>query len=155
MPESPRVLSIFVGAGAGAPMAEVREVRAEPGKGLDGDRYFDKSGTYSKTPGSGREVTLIEAEALEAAARDEKVEMAAALTRRNLLVRGVYLNHLVDREFTVGGARLRGTRLCEPCDYLEKLTGVAGVKKALHHRGGLRCEIVEGGLIKTGDPVTV
>jgi MOSC domain-containing protein YiiM len=151
----PSVVSIFIAPTAAGPMVEVAEVRAEPGRGLEGDRYFSKAGTYSRTAGSGREVTLVEAEALEAAAREYELDLPPALTRRNLLTRGVYLNHLVGREFSVGSVRLVGTRLCEPCEHMEELAGTRGARKALVHRGGLRCDIVAGGVIRRGDRVAV
>ena len=46
--------------------------------------------------------------------------------------------------------RLLGTRLCEPCAYLEGLTQ-KGVLAGLIHRGGLRADIVAGGTIRVGD----
>jgi MOSC domain-containing protein YiiM len=73
-------------------------------------------------------------------------------SRRNLLTRGVPLNHLIGREFTVGEVVLRGIRLCEPCDHLEGLT-VKGIKDGLHHRGGLRAEILHGGTLQPGDAI--
>jgi len=66
---------------------------------------------------------------------------------------GMALNHLVGREFVIGGVRLRGLRLCEPCSHLEKLTGKQMIK-ALRHRGGLRAEILNDGMIKVGDIIT-
>jgi MOSC domain-containing protein YiiM len=123
------------------------------GKGLSGDRYYEGSGTYSTHPGSGREVTLIESEALEALKRDYGVDIDRAQARRNIVTRAVALNHLVGREFTVGGTRLYGTRLCDPCAHLESLS-VRGALRGLVHRGGLRAEVVSGGMIRVGDPVT-
>lgn len=79
-------------------------LRAVPGKGSEGDRYFLELGTYSDRPGPRREVTLIEIEALEAASRDYGVSLLPGESRRNIVTRGVYLNHLVDREFRVGAA---------------------------------------------------
>jgi len=73
--------------------------------------------------------------------------------RRNVVTRGVPLNHLVGREFQIGAVRLRGTRLCEPCAYLEGLT-LPGVLAGLIHRGGLRAEIVTGGTIRVEDAIT-
>ena len=70
--------------------------------------------------------------------------------RRNLVTRGVPLNHLVGREFQVGEVVFRGIRLCEPCGHLESLT-IKGVKDGLCHRGGLRAQIVRGGIIRAGD----
>jgi len=58
----------------------------------------------------------------------------------------------VDREFWVGEVRLRGTRLCEPCKYLDGLTQ-SGVMGGLIHRGGLRARILNDGVIRVGDAV--
>jgi MOSC domain-containing protein YiiM len=148
------VLSLHIAAAAGTAMNEVAEVLAVAGRGLAGDRYCTSSGTYSHYPGSGREVTLIEVEALDALARDYAVHLAPALTRRNIVCRGVALNHLVGRKFAVGAALLSGARLCEPCMHLENLT-VKGTARGLIHRGGLRAEIIVGGVIRVGDAIVV
>ena len=95
---------------------------------------------------------LIESEALAAAASDYRLELPPNETRRNLLTRGVPLNHLVSREFLVGPVRLRGLRLCEPCKHLEKLTR-PGVREALVHRGGLRAQVLTGGTLRIGDVI--
>ena len=130
------------------------ESSAVAGKGLEGDRYFRKTGTYSKKDGPDRQVTLVEAEAVEAAPHDYDLPLESRLTRRNLVTKGVALNHLVGREFTVGEVRLRGVRLCEPCGHMEKLS-VPGAREALVHRGGLRAEILSGGVVRVGDPIDV
>ena len=147
------VIAIFVSPEGGKPLREIAETRALPGRGLAGDRYFDKKGTYSNRPGSGREVTLIESEALLAAKGDYAIDFAPGSHRRNLVTCGVALNHLVGKEFTVGAARLRGTRLCEPCTYLGELLNEPRSRLALVHRGGLRCDVVSEGIIKTGDAI--
>jgi len=136
-------------------------VRAFPGRGLEADRYFAGTGFYSKTSSyGGREVTLIEIEAVEALfggvlnASGERagIKLAAAETRRNIATSGVPLNHLIDREFRVGAVLMRGTRLCEPCKHLEDLTQ-RGVMSGLIHRGGLRARILNEGVIHVGDAV--
>jgi len=146
-----KIVAIHIVAEKGQLPVAVPAVNAIAGKGLEGDRYFRKRGTFSETPGSGREVTLIEAEALEGLAHEYGIELSAAESRRNLLTRGVALNHLVGRTFKAGGVTLRGTRLCEPCKHLEKLAGKPGTLKGLIHRGGLRAEIMADGVIRTGD----
>jgi len=135
-------------------MESVTSVQAVIGKGLDRDRYFNKLGTYSNEPGSGRDLTFIEIEAIEALRRDYQIELEPSQFRRNVVTRGVALNHLVNRQFRVGNVTLRGTRLCEPCSHLEKLTR-KGVMRGLIHRGGLRAEVVTGGIIRAGDPIVV
>jgi MOSC domain-containing protein YiiM len=147
-----KLVSIHVGR-ATKDLQSVAEARVVPGKGIEGDRYFDGSGTWSHHPGNGREVTLIEVEALEAIAQESKIELRLGDSRRNLVTRGVPLNHLVGREFRVGEVRLKGMRLCEPCEHLEGLTQ-KGVKGALAHRGGLRAEAISAGTIRAGDTIT-
>jgi MOSC domain-containing protein YiiM len=147
-----KVSGIFIGPVKGKPMVGVDDVHAVPGRGLDGDRYSAKEGTFSKKDDPSREVTLIEQEALDAARTSYDVEVDPSETRRNILTEGVPLNHLVDREFTVGDVRLRGLRLCEPCGHLERLTGKS-VREPLIHRGGLRAQILTDGVIRVGDAV--
>jgi len=147
-------ISLHVGTSGGEPMARVDRARAVAGGGLAGDRFFQGAGGTSKQKGADREVTLIEAEAIEAVGREGKVTLDAEESRRNIVTRGVALNHLVGREFRVGTASLRGIRLCEPCKHLESVTR-PGVLMALLHRGGLRAQVLEGGEVRVGDPVEV
>lgn len=149
---SGEVVSIHLATEAEGEMVAVDHVEAVAGKGLVGDRYFAGNGTYSDRPGPDRQVTLIEAEALDGLMRETQIELPPGASRRNITTRGVALNHLIDREFAVGDTRLRGLRLCEPCAHLEKVTGL-DVRPGLVHRGGLRCEIVAGGEIRVGDSI--
>src|SRR5712692_8868135 len=148
------VVSIYIAATGAGPMNSVASAQAVIGRGLEGDRYFNKLGTYSNEPGSGRDLTFIEIEAIEALRRDYQIELEPSQFRRNVITRGVALNHLVNRQFKVGNVTLRGTRLCEPCSHLEKLT-CKGVMRGLIHRGGLRAEVVTSGIIRAGDPIVV
>jgi MOSC domain-containing protein YiiM len=150
--EAGSVAAICIAPTARAPMTSVSEVRAVAGKGLDGDRYSAGTGTYSTHPGTGREVTLIELEAVEALHRDYSVALPPTAARRNIVTRGVALNHLVGRRFRVGEVMLAGVRLCEPCNHLESLTHL-GVRSGLVHRGGLRAEILSDGFIRVGDVI--
>ena len=149
------MFSIHIAPAGSAPIVFVAEIQAIAGKGLEGDRYFRKTGSYSKTPGSGREVTLIEAEAIEALKREYQIDIDAAQARRNIVTRGVALNHLIDREFALGSggiAALDKTMLiC--ASHLEKLT-VKGTLRGLIHRGGLRADIVRGGIIRVADVIS-
>jgi MOSC domain-containing protein YiiM len=132
----------------------VGEVRAEAGRGLAGNRYYRRGEEDASKRGPDREITLIEIEALDALRREDEIALAPGETRRNVVTRGVPLNHLVGREFQVGEATLFGIRLCEPCSHLESLTQL-GVMKGLIHRGGLRAQILTDGVIKVGDHVAL
>lgn len=137
--------SINITSDTGEDMRSVNEVRALAGKGLEGDRYFE----HTKPDG---QVTLIEAEAIEALAQESNVELKPGDARRNIVTRGVALNHLVEQEFRVGEVTLRGIRLCEPCAHLAGLTDQK-VLPGLVHRGGLRAQILNDGVIRVGDSV--
>ncbi|MFN2421894.1 MAG: MOSC domain-containing protein [Gemmatimonadota bacterium] len=152
---SPRVAAIHIAPDAGTLPQSVVSVRAVAGKGLEGDRYYQRIGTFSKKDRPAREVTLIEAEALEALAQDYGLELPPGATRRNITTEGVALNHLVGRTFQVGEATLRGIQLCEPCSHMERLTGREGVKRGLVHRGGLNAEVMTDGTIRVGDRIMV
>jgi len=142
------VESINIAPSANAPMVSVEEANAVPGKGLQGDRYFLRQGTFYK-PQPDRELTLIEAEAIEAFRADAKVDFGLGDSRRNVVTRGVPLNHLVGKEFWLGDVKVRGLKLCEPCSHLQKLT-TDKVLPGLVHRGGLRAQILTECVIRVG-----
>lgn len=151
------VVSIHISPEATQSMLSVNEARAVPGKGLEGDRYFKQVGTYSNKPAPGglppaRELTLIEIETIEALKRESGIEIAAGDVRRNIVTRDVPLNHFMNREFRVGEIKLRGIRLCEPCDHVQRLTGKE-ILQPLVHRGGIRAEILTDGVIRVGDTI--
>ncbi|GAB7093000.1 MOSC domain-containing protein [Halolamina litorea] len=148
------VEAVHIAGEAGAPPEQREAVEAVVGKGLQGDRYFENEGTFSSDDEDRkRDLTLIEAEAVEQAELKYGVEFESGAHRRNLTVRGIGLNRLLGERFRVGDAVVEGTELCEPCTYLERKLEEKGVQEAMVHRGGLRCAIVEGGEIAVGDDV--
>jgi MOSC domain-containing protein YiiM len=144
------VEAIFIGPVESGPLGEVPEVSAVAGRGLEGDRNYREN----PPPGeeSGRDLTLIEAEALEALAAENGIVLGAGESRRQVQTRGIPLNPLVGKRFLVGEVECLGIELCEPCAHLQSLTQ-AGVIRGLAHRGGLRADIIAGGTIRRGDPV--
>jgi len=128
-----------------APMRTHQRATAVAGRGLEGDRYADGTGTFSNASGRGHDLTLVEAEALPDG-------LAPAEARRNVVVRGIALDDLIGRRFRVGEVECLGQRRCEPCAHLERLTH-PGVLRALAHRGGLRADVLAGGELRVGDPV--
>jgi MOSC domain-containing protein YiiM len=145
------VQAIHVADEAAGPVRAVPRRRRMPA-GPGGDRYTRGEGTFSD-PDKEYELTLIEAEVIEAAA-EYGMRLAPGESRRNITTRGIRLNDLVGKRFRVGDALCEGTRLCEPCAHLEAVTGRGGICRVLAGRGGLRARLLEGGLIRAGDPVT-
>lgn len=140
---------IFIRPPGGNPTVEQRSVRVVAGAGIEGDRYFDAHDE------PGQNITFVEAEAIEAFAREHGRPVDFAATGRNVVTRGVRLNELVGREFLVGSVRFRGVELCEPCLTLgEALASPtlspAFVVKHWVHRGGLRANALTGGELSVG-----
>jgi MOSC domain-containing protein YiiM len=144
--------AIFITAKKGEPVKSVAQVRAFPGRGLEGDRYFLDPGASQEDNKADRQITLIEVEAVEALCGERGIAVSAADMRRNLVLRGAQLNQLVGKRFKVGEVAMRGIRLCEPCQYLANRTQPE-VLPGLLHRGGLRAEILSEGIIQVGDSV--
>jgi MOSC domain-containing protein YiiM len=108
-------------------------------RGMVGDRYADAG-----------DITLIEAEALEAFTAETGIELTHEESRRQVLTRGIRLNALVGKRFTVGDVECVGRELCEPCNHLQSMTR-DGVLRGMVHRAGLNADIVKPGRIAVGD----
>ena len=149
------LLHVHIAPSASYEMEELSEACLVAGRGIEGDRYYLGTGTYSPKPDV-REVTLIEIETLEALNKNDPPMQSAPINiepsdhRRNLTTRGVPLNHLVGKRFRVGETILKGGRLNFPCKYLEELLGEP-VYLPLYNRSGLNCTIEVGGVIRPGD----
>ncbi len=129
-----------------APTVPVQRIAVEVGHGVVGDRHYAPDGLEEP----GHALTLIEAEAIEAANVEyEDLALTAAESRRQVLTRGIALNDLVGRRFTVGEVLCEGVELCEPCNHLQQLTRKP-VLRAMVHRAGLNAAVLEGGEIAVG-----
>jgi hypothetical protein len=143
--------ALLTAAHAEDTMQSHRTVELHAGRGIVGDRYFDGTGTFSASEKQGQQLTLIEAEVLDAL-RDDGLHLTPVDARRNIVTRGIDLNVLVGKEFQIGTVRCIGLRLCEPCSHLQRLTGTA-LLRPMVHRGGLRADILTSGLVHVGEAV--
>ena len=140
---------IFTRPPGGGPQVEHRSVQVVAGAGIEGDRYF------AAQDEPGQNVTFVEAEEIEAFAAAQRQSLDLSVTGRNVVTRGIRLNHLVGREFTVGTLRFRGVELCEPCLRFgeslasDRLTPAQAVKHWVH-RAGLRAHALSGGELAVG-----
>lgn len=144
--------AIFRFADSGAPGELLSSARLLAGVGLDGDRYALGKGHFQSEGRWGQALTLIEAEAIESLASEHGVEMPAVDARRNIVTRGIDLNALMGQRFRIGGLLCQGSRLAEPCAWLQRTTP-PGMLRGLVHRGGLRADILEDGEIRQGDKI--
>ena len=113
--------------------------------GLENDHYAGNSGN--------RSVTLIQREHIDAVAsllHRDKIDPADM--RRNIVVSGINLLALKDRQFRVGTAVLKMTGLCHPCSRMEQTFGTGGYNAVRGH-GGINARVIEPGVIKLYDQV--
>jgi MOSC domain-containing protein YiiM len=145
---------LHITARAFLPMRAQDSIALVAGRGIEGDRYMlgIEQGFYSEKPEEGRQVTLFEAEVLEAIQRDYGVELLPEEHRRNVTTRGVPLNWLVGRRFRIGPCLMEATRLSVPCRHIEEILDKQ-VFDPMVHRSGLNCRILEGGTVRVGDAV--
>ena len=116
--------------------------------GLEGDHRS------LKTPGSGRQVTIISQEYIEQISHfTNGSAINPAALRRNLVIEGINLAALRYQQFTIGEAVFEATAQCHPCSRMEQALGKGGVAAMLGH-GGLCCKILKTGTITAGDTVT-
>jgi hypothetical protein len=147
------VEALAIAPAAEADMRLLTVAHARAGRGLDGDRCAAGAGTVSARADRrpGHDLTLMAAEALdELTTAGHNVDFA--VTRRNVLTRGIDVNALVGRSFRIGDVLCQGRRLCEPCVHLEQLSG-PGLLRPLIHKGGLRADILTDGEIELGAPI--
>ena len=141
-----KVERILIRETANGPAMELERAAVAPGEAIEGDRYANGSGTFFEDGKNGQDVTLIEAEALEA------TSLSAEDSGRNVVTRGIGLNDLVGKRFRIGAVELEGNRLCEPCATLRDRTGVF---RELVGRGGLRADVLVAGELHAGDEIEV
>jgi len=123
----------------------VTEVLVDEMTGLAGDHYVGKSRK--------RQVTLIQSEHLKVVESVLKKEVDPALTRRNIVVEGINLLSLKDKQFSIGEeVVLEFTGLCHPCSRMETNFGTGGYN-AMRGHGGITTKVIKGGMIKIGDEV--
>ncbi len=100
------------------------------------------------------QITLIEAETIDAMSRKLGYDIPAGASRRQVIVKGIRLNELVGQYLRMGQILVRVESKCKPCNNMEKKIG-PGAKNAMNGKGGIRCRIIEGGNLHVSDKITV
>ncbi|MDB5194838.1 MAG: domain containing protein [Parcubacteria group bacterium] len=161
-----KVIGLYIAPERKMSMQARAQVHAVAGHGLEGDRYNNAAGQRPQDrrfsdAAKLRGATFNACEDIEAANRWLRdrghPSFSAAETRRNVLLTGFTdFASLIGREFWAGAAKFRGVELADPCVFPSKLAGGKfGFMEAFEGRGGLRAEVVSGGLIKLGSPFQI
>jgi MOSC domain-containing protein YiiM len=144
--------AIIIGEKAKEPLHYIQQANAVEGKGLEGDRYFYKQGTFNKPQLSQdvREISILPYEALEECNTRLNSSLDFLDLRRNLIIKNFDPLLLENKIFTIGTARFRIVRTCPPCRYLSRLLD-EDMMTGLKYIGGYRAVIIQSGLLHLGD----
>ncbi len=148
------IARLYLSPDHGAPLSGRRRLRLLARQGIEGDRHC------GGTDWPGQNLTLIEAEEIEAFCQRLGQPVDLALSRRNIVTRGVRLNALVGQHFRIGDCRLFGVELCEPCGSLGRQLATpdhdaAAIVRYWTGRGGLRADVLNDCWITVGDSLEI
>jgi MOSC domain-containing protein YiiM len=134
----PRVQNLFRAPRKHLPMEELSEVRAVDDSGFEGCAHA--------RPGGKRQVLLVDRETLES------MDLRPGITRENITTDGLNVNSLpIGQVLHIGEAHLEVSAICTPCDQMDAIR--PGLQKELRGRRGMLCRVLEGGVIRRGDPI--
>ncbi len=147
-------------AGVVASVVSIHRVAARNGRAvaLEEARFvadFGLVGDWRSRSRRGRQISLVEAEAMEAMALVLGVEgIPPGASRRQVLVRGIALGEAIGRRLRLGEIVVQVDEPCTPCANMDRQMG-AGARLAMAGCGGVVGRVVEGGLVRPGDAIEV
>lgn len=146
------VLAIFIAPQRAAAPQNQSLVSMLAGAGIVGDRHCNTQESFLERSLEERatEVTLIEAEAIDAFNQACGLTLGYGDLRRNIVTRDVNLNALVGQRFRLGEIEFEGIELCEPCSTLARRVTPL-VLPHMVHRAGLRAAVLSSGELRVGD----
>ena len=128
---------------------QVEKIELLSGKGVVGDRHFSENNDVRN------QVTLIESENIDYYNNKFKTDYSYLDFRRNVVTKGIQLNDLIGKKLLIGSVKMQGHDLCRPCKHLEETLKGQDIIKEFLRRGGLRCEILESGIVNIKDEIKV
>ena len=128
---------------------EVKQISLLAGMGIVGDLHFHEYNDARK------QLTLIESENIDYYNKNFNLNIPYLSFRRNIITKGIQLNELVGKKLLIGKVELNGIDLCRPCKNLQEMLRQKNIIKEFLKKGGLRCEILNDGIINVGDLIKV
>jgi MOSC domain-containing protein YiiM len=133
-----KVQNLFRAPKKRLPMEELEEVHVVADHGFEGCAHAQQGGK--------RQLLLVDRETLEA------MDLRPGVTRENITTDGLNVNSLaIGQHLRVGETRMEVSAVCTPCDLMERIR--PGLRKELWGRRGMLCRVLEGGVVRRGDPI--
>ena len=125
----------------------VNQAYLEKGKGIVNDRYY---GNFKEKK---EQVTLISLEEINKFNRQINRNIEPKDFRRNIIVSGVDLNQLINKQININNITLKIHEICQPCKYLQDQLKIQSLVKILVNKSGVRAEIITSGMLSVGDKI--
>ena len=125
----------------------VNQAYLEKGKGIVNDRYY---GNFKEKK---EQVTLISLEEINKFNRKINRNIEPKDFRRNIIVSGVDLNQLINKQIKINNITLKIHEICQPCKYLQDQLKIQSLVKILVNKSGVRAEIITSGMLSVGDKI--
>jgi len=125
----------------------VNQAYLEKGKGIVNDRYYENFKEKKE------QVTLISLEEINAFNNQVNQNIEPKDFRRNIVVSGIDLNKLIDKQIKINQVILKIHEICQPCKYLQDRLKLPSLVKLLVNKSGVRAEIIKSGNLSVGDTI--
>ena len=125
----------------------VNQAYLEKGKGIVNDRYYENFKEKKE------QVTLISLEEINAFNNQVNQNIEPKDFRRNIIVSGIDLNKLIDKQIKINQVILKIHEICQPCKYLQDRLKLPNLVKLLVNKSGVRAEIIKSGNLSVGDTI--
>jgi len=125
----------------------VNQAYLEKGKGIVNDRYYENFKEKKE------QVTLINLEEINNFNKQVQQNIEPKDFRRNIIVSGIDLNKLIDKQIKINQVILKIHEICQPCKYLQDKLKLLRLVKLLVNKSGVRAEIITSGNLSVGDKI--
>ena len=144
-----KVIKIGITSNNNKKIKDAELIEVIENKGIVGDRHFkDFNDPYCQ-------LSLIESENIDYYNSKYGLNIDYIDFRRNIITKGIRLNGLIGKKFSIGETLVEGVDLCRPCRHLTEMLNQNNILKEFMRRGGLRCQILSSSKIKIGDKINI
>jgi MOSC domain-containing protein YiiM len=144
------VVALYIAPKKHEPMNQVTTAHLVPGRGIEGDRFFDHREDDVANGDVIYDVTLVEQEALQRLRERKVLTEPGDSARRNIVVQGCSLKELAGRTFRIGEVSLQGFERHDSC-FSENIDQSDACNMLSSSDLGAR--ILTEGLISIGDKI--